>query len=159
LEVHGKVIPAIQGLAVEVIFVSPDNSFIEMATTGRDGTYSIIIEPETVGRWELLAQLKSSDLFQASQGSLVQFDVVSLSPIDIVRMKVLAFTEPPLLYAPIGGFTFVLAIMEFRTGFIRNRFKNGEEEPEEEELELETEIDDQEKVGTTTYKRRSARNS
>jgi hypothetical protein len=159
LEVHGKIIPAIQGLNVEVIFVSPDNSFIEVATTRGDGSYSIVIEPETVGRWELLPQLKASDLFKASQGSLVQFEVVNLSPVDIVRMKVLAFTEPPLLYAPIGGFTFVLAILEFRTGFIRKRFRNGDEEPEDEDLELDTDIDDQESVGSTTYKRRSARNT
>jgi hypothetical protein len=158
LEVHGKVIPAVQGLKVEVIFVSPDNSFVEVATTRRDGTYSITVVPEAVGRWELLPQLRASDLFKASQGSLVQFEVVSLSIVDIVRMQLIAFTEPPLLYAPIGGFTFVLAILELRTGFIRNRIRNGGE-PEEEEIDIESEINEQEKVGTTTYKRRSARNS
>jgi hypothetical protein len=158
-EVHGKVIPAIQGLKVEIIFVSPDNSFVEIATTRGDGSYRIVIEPETVGNWELLPQLKISDLFEASQGSLIQFEIVNLSPIDIVRMKVLEFTEPPLLYAPIGGFTFVLAVIEFRTGFVRKRFKNSDEEPEEDEDRLDTETDDQEKVGTTKYKRRSTRNS
>jgi hypothetical protein len=153
------VIPAIQGLNVEVIFVSPDNSFVETAITERDGTYSFMVEPEVVGKWELLPQLRTSDLFEASQGSLVQFEVVSLSPVDIVRMKALAFTEPPLLYAPIGGFALVLALLEFRTGFIRNRFRNSDEKIEEDELDLDTDIEDQNRSGTTTYRRRSTRNN
>ncbi|MFC1803485.1 hypothetical protein ACFL0D_05905 [Thermoproteota archaeon] len=157
MEVHGKVMPAIQGLTVEVIFVSPVSSFIETATTRRDGSYSFFIEPDTVGGWEMLPQLKTSSVFESSQGGLINFDVVKLTPIEIAKMKILAYTEPPLLYIPIGGFALLIALLEYRAGFIRGIFRKKEDIKAE--VEIETEAEELDRNGTTSYKRRSTRNN
>jgi hypothetical protein len=159
MEVHGKVIPAIEGLNVEVIFVAPESSFIETAFTGSDGTYSFFIEPETVGGWEMLPQLKTSSIFESSQGEIFTFEVVNLTPVDIVKLKILELTRPPLLYVPVGGFALLIALLEYRSGFIRGIFRRGKEEELVDEVELEAEVDESAQEGSTTYRRRSSRNN
>ncbi len=148
MTIKGKITPSVSGLEVETIFVSPETSFTETKTTDRNGAFSITITPEVLGTWDMLPQLKVSELYDASQGSMQSFTVEKLSPVDIVKYQALKFTEPPLLYAAIGlGVVLVVVIIQ-KTGII-DKIRNREGSEEE---------DEQEEAGTvTSYKRRSDR--
>ena len=153
MTVSGRVMPAVTGLNVEIIFVSPQSSFIETLTTNRDGGFSTTITPMEVGSWDMLPQLKVSELYDTSQGSLLSFNVENLTPLDIVVFKAMAFTEPPLLYVPIALGTALIGWSLTKVGFIKKRlgWDEDEDEYEEESDKVET------LRGATSYKRRSAR--
>jgi hypothetical protein len=148
MTIKGKIIPSVSGLEVETIFVSPETSFTETKTTDRNGAFSITITPEVLGTWDMLPQLKVSELYDASQGSMQSFTVEKLSPVDIVKYQALKFTEPPLVYVAIGlGVVVIVAVLQ-KTGLI-DKLRNREGSEEE---------DEQEEAGTvTSYKRRSDR--
>jgi hypothetical protein len=148
LSVIGKVNPPINGLGVEIIFVTPETSFVETTSSNRHGEFSITIVPEVVGYWDMLPQLKVTELFIAPQPSMVSFEVVKQTPIDIVKYKAMEFMNPPLMYVPIGLGTVTVAGLIMRTGILQRR--SGKEEKE---AEIKPEV----KEGATTYKRRSSR--
>ncbi|MCJ7732225.1 Ig-like domain-containing protein, partial [Candidatus Bathyarchaeota archaeon] len=150
LTITGQVTPSVSGLDVEIMFVSPDSSFIETVTTGREGGFSLTITPEVIGTWDMLPQLKVSELYDASQGFLISFEVVNLTPVDIIVYKAMAFTTPPLMYVPIGLAAALVAVLLMRTDFVKKRL-NKEDEEEEAASEEET------PKGATGYKRRSSR--
>jgi hypothetical protein len=150
LTITGQVTPSVSGLAVEIMFVSPENSFVETVSTGREGGFSLTITPEVIGTWDMLPQLKVSELYDASQGSLISFEVENLTPVDIIVYKAMAFTTPPLMYVPIGLTAALVAVLLMRTGFVKKRL-NKEDEEEEAASEEET------LKGATGYKRRSSR--
>lgn len=148
MAITGKIIPSVQGLEVEFIFVSPETSFTETVTSNRNGEFTTTITPEILGTWDMLPQLKVSELYAVSQGSMQSFTVEKLSPVDIAKYQALKFTEPPLLYVAIGlGVIVIVAVLQ-KTGLI-DKIRNRK--PSEEE-------DEQEEAGTvTSYKRRSER--
>jgi hypothetical protein len=151
MTVTGRIMPPVNGLEVDFVFVSPDTSFIETVTSSRDGTFSLTITPEVDGAWEMLPQLKISELYDASQGSLINFEVQKLTPIDIVKFQALKFMEPPRLYVLIGLGVILVAVVVQKTGLIDKIRGNEEDEYEDEE--------DEETVngGATAYRRRSER--
>jgi hypothetical protein len=150
MTISGSVTPPVSGLEVEIIFVSPENSFTETIKTGRNGDFTLTITPEVKGYWDALPQLKVSELFEASQGSLITFEVQNLTPVDIVIHKAIEFTQPPLLYVPIGLGTALTGGL-----FIKYRSKKKRhdlEEPTDEKSDM-----DEKPNGVTAYRRRSAR--
>lgn len=151
MTVTGRIMPPVNGLEVEFIFVSPETSFIETVTSGRDGTFRLTITPEIDGVWDMLPQLKVSELYDASQGSLLNFEVQKLTTIDVVRYQALKFLEPPLMYVLVGLFVVLIAVIVQRTGLI-DKIRGLEEEFDEEEEETE-----EENGGATAYRRRSDR--
>jgi hypothetical protein len=148
LEVSGKVTPPIYGLNVEFIFVTPETSFIETTSTNRHGEYSLTITPEVIGYWDMLPQLKVTELYIAPEPSMVSFEILKQTPVDLIKFKAMEFMNPPLVYAPIGLGVLTAVGLVMRTGIIKRR--NGKVE---EEVEVTTEV----KEGATTYKRRSSR--
>jgi len=153
LTVSGTVYPAVSGLEVEFIFVSPDTSFIETVTTNRDGAFSFTITPDVLGYWDMLPQLKVSELYDASQGAMSSFEVVKLTPVDIITYQAMKFTEPPLMYVLIGIGVILLVFVLQKTGVL-DRIRGLSEDDYEDEEE---EPDEQQNGGATAYKRRSAR--
>jgi len=153
ITVSGQVTPAVSGLQVEFIFVSPDTSFTKTVTTNQEGGFSLTITPEVVGSWEMLPQLQVSELFDASQGSLTSFEVQKLTPVDIVTYQAMKFTEPPLLYVVIGVGVILGVVVLQKTGILDRIRGMSEEDYDDEEEEEEPE----QKNGATAYKRRSAR--
>jgi hypothetical protein len=150
MTISGSITPPVSGLDVEIIFVSPENSFTKIVTTGRNGDFSLTIIPEFVGYWDVLPQIKVTELFDASQGSLITFEVQNLTPVDIVMYRAFTFTQPPLLYVPIGLGTVL-------TGGLFIKFRSRKKRHDiEESKEKKSEIDDRPK-GVTAYRRRSAR--
>ena len=122
-------------------------------TTNREGMFSLTITPGLVGYWEMLPQLKITELFDASQGSLTSFEVQKLSPMDIIQYQAMKFTEPPLFYLLIGvGLILVVVVLQ-KTGVLDSFRGLSDEDYEDEEEEEESE----QKNGVTAYKRRSAR--
>jgi len=152
MTVTGRIMPPVNGLEVDFVFVSPETSFIETVTSSRDGTFSLTITPEVDGTWEMLPQLKISELYDASQGSLINFEVQKLTPIDIIKYQALQFMEPPRLYVLIGLGVILLAVVVQKTGLIDKMRGNEEDEEEENEEEEETV-----NGGATAYRRRSNR--
>lgn len=152
MTVTGSIIPAVSGLEIEFIFVSPETSIVETVTSNRDGAFSLTITPEVVGQWDMLPQLKVSELFDASQGELVTFEVRKLSPVDIVQAQAMKLVEPPLLYVLVGLVVAIVAVVVQKTGLINKIRGIEEEEYDEEEEEVE------EETGATAYRRRSDRN-
>jgi len=152
--ITGKITPAVNGMEVEFIFVNPETSFTETVTTNREGMFSLTITPEVVGSWDMLPQLKVSELFDASQGSLNSFEVQKLTPIDIVAYQAMKFTEPPLLYVLIGVGVILVVVVLQKTGVIDRIRGLSDEDYDDEEEEEEPE---QKNGGATAYKRRSAR--
>lgn len=154
MTVSGQVTPAVSGLEVEFIFVSSETSFVETVTTGREGRYSVTITPDILGYWDMLPQLKVSELFDASQGSMTTFEVVKLTPVDIIQYQAMKFTEPPLLYVLIGAGVILVVFVLQKTGILDSVRGLSDEDYEEYEEEEDSE---QTKGGATAYKRRSAR--
>ena len=152
MTVSGRIMPPVSGLEVEFIFVSPETSFIETVSSGRDGTFSFSITPEVDGAWDMLPQIKVSELYDASQGSLINFDVQKLTTIDVVRYQALKFLEPPLMYVLVGLVVILVAVVVQRTGLIDKIRGNEEDEYDEDEEETE-----EENGGATAYRRRSDR--
>ena len=152
MTIAGRIMPPVNGLVVDFIFVTPDSSFTETVTSGRDGTFSLTITPEVDGVWEMLPQLKISELYDTSQGDLISFQVQKLTTIDVIQYQALKFLEPPLMYVLIGIVVILVAIIVQKTGLIdKIRGIEDEEEFDEEEAE-------EENGGATAYRRRSERN-
>jgi len=150
MTVTGRIMPPVNGLEVDFIFVSPETSFTETVTSSRDGTFSLTITPEVDGSWDMLPQLKVSELYDASQGAMISFDVQKLTVIDIVQFQALKFMEPPRLYILIGLGVILVAVVVQKTGLIDKIRGIDEDEYEEEEEEPEN-------GGATAYRRRSER--
>lgn len=156
MTVTGSVTPAVSGLEVEFIFVSPETSFVETTTTDREGRFSISITPEVLGYWDMLPQLKVSELFDTSQGSIVSFEVLKLTPVDIITHQAMKFTEPPLMYVLIGVGVILTVVVLQKTGLL-DRIKGMSDEDDYDDEEEGEDIPEQANGGATAYKRRSAR--
>ena len=153
MTVSGRIIPPVSGLEVEFIFVSPDTSFTETVASDRNGLFSVSIVPEVVGYWDMLPQLKVTELYDASQGDMITFEVQNLTPVDIIIYQAMKFLEPPLMYIPIGLVVVLIAVIIQKTGLI-DRIRGYEED---DEYEDEDEDEEEESNGATSYRRRSER--
>ena len=153
MTITGRIIPPVSGLEVEFIFVSPDTSFIETVASDRNGLFSVSIVPEVVGNWDMLPQLKVTELYDASQGDMITFEVQNLTPVDIIIYQAMKFLEPPLMYIPIGLVVVLIAVIIQKTGLI-DRIRGYEED---DEYEYEDEDEEEESNGATSYRRRSER--
>jgi len=148
-ELSGTVSPAVGGVPVSFIIVTPTDSFVESCRTSQTGSFSTIIVPEELGEWEAIAQVDTGELYESSSSQLTTFKVVKLSIPEVIILKAREFTEPPLLYVPVGLVAALGLGYGFKTGFIQNlRSKKGNvkvkeivEEPKD----------------ATSYRRRSSR--
>jgi len=131
--------------------VTPTGSLVESCRTSQTGSFSVTIVPEELGLWEALAQVEASELYAMSSSQLTSFEVVKLTIPEVIILKAQEFTEPPLLYVPVGLVAALAIGAGFKTGFIQNlRSKKGNVKVEE--------IIEEPK-DATTYRRRSDRES
>jgi hypothetical protein len=150
-ELSGTVTPAVGGVPISFIIVTPTGSFVESCRTSQTGSFSTIVVPEELGDWEAIAQVDSGELYESSSSPLTPFKVVKLSIPEVIILKAREFTEPPLLYVPVGLVAVIGLGYGFKTGFIKNlRSKKGHVKVEE----IVEEPND-----ATTYRRRSSRES
>jgi len=150
-ELSGTVIPAVGGVPISFIIVTPTGSLVESCRTSQTGSFTATIVPEELGPWEVLAQVETSELYAPSSSQLTTFEVVKLTIPEVIILKAQEFTEPPLLYVPVGLVAALAIGVGFKTGFIQNlRSKKGNVKVEE--------IIEEPK-DATTYRRRSERKS
>ena len=148
-ELTGTVSPAVGGVPISFIIVTPTGSIVESCRTSQTGSFGVTIVPEELGIWEAIAQVDTGELYESSSSPLTSFEVVKLSIPEVIILKAREFTEPPLLYVPVGLVAALGLGYGFKTGFIQNlRSKKGSvkvkeivEEPKD----------------ATTYRRRSSR--
>jgi hypothetical protein len=150
-ELSGTVSPAVQGVPMSFIIVTPTGSLVESCRTSQTGSFKVTIVPEELGLWEALAQVEAGELYAASSSQLTGFEVVKLTIPEVIILKAREFTKPPLLYVPVGLVAALGIGIGFKTGFIQNlRSKKGNVKVEE--------IVEEPK-DATTYRRRSDRKS
>jgi hypothetical protein len=147
------------GVPVNIVIVSPEESFIESVTTSTAGTFSTSITPNVTGSWEMLPQVLSTAYNSPSQGDLISFQVVPLSITEIIMYKAAEFTQPPLVFVPAGLVVAAVAGVEVKTGVIRGALGNGKGKGKAKEATPDVEEAHEEDEGTSSYKRRSSRES
>ncbi len=148
-ELSGTVSPAVGGVPISFIIVTPTGSLVESCRTSQTGSFTVTIVPEELGPWEAIAQVGASELYATSSSQLTSFEVVKLMIPEVIILKAQEFTEPPLLYVPVGLVAALAIGVGFKTGFIQNlRSKKGNVKVEE--------IVEEPK-DATTYRRRSDR--
>jgi hypothetical protein len=119
-ELSGTVSPAVGGVPISFIIVTPTGSLVESCRTSQTGSFKVTIVPEELGLWEALAQVDTSELYASSSSELTSFEVVKLSIPEVIILKARKFTEPPLLYVPVGLVTVLGIGAGLKTGFIQN---------------------------------------
>gem|GEM_PF-595451 len=165
LTITGSVAPALGGVPVNLVVVSPEETFVVSATTSASGTFSSSFTPNATGSWDILPQVLSTPYNSPSQGDLITMQVVPLTLSEVIMMKAAEFAKPPLVFLPAGLVVAAVAGVEAKTGVIRGALKNGKgkvkeeaaPEPGEANGKVNGEANGEPKE-TTSYKRRSARN-
>jgi len=159
LTVSGSVTPPMGGVPVNIVVVSPEESFVMSTTTSAVGTFSASFTPNITGTWEILPQILSTAYNPPSQGALMSVQVVPLTLPEIILMKAMEFTQPPLIFVPAGLVVAAVAGVEVKTGVIRGALGNGKgkgkgkaKDATVDEKELHEEDE-----GASSYKRRSSR--
>ncbi len=148
-ELTGSVSPAVGGVPISFIIVTPTGSIVEVCRTSQTGSFGVTIVPEELGEWEVLAQVDAGELYVSSSSPLTPFEVVKLSIPEVIILKAQEFTEPPLLYVPVGLVAALGLGYGFKTGFIQNlRSKKGN-------VKVKEIVEDPKDA--TTYRRRSSR--
>ena len=148
-ELSGTVSPAVGGVPISFIIVTPTGNLVESCRTSQTGSFKVTIVPEELGQWEAIAQVEAGELYAASSSQLTSFEVVKLTIPEVIILKAKEFTKPPLLYVPVGLVAVLGIGIGFRTGFIQNlRSKKGNVKVEEIV---------EEPRDATTYRRRSDR--
>ncbi|MFH2110297.1 MAG: hypothetical protein ABIJ47_03435 [Candidatus Bathyarchaeota archaeon] len=159
LTISGSVSPAMGGIPVNLVIVSPTTSLVESLTTSGSGTFTTTITTDSLGAWEILPQTLSTGYSEASQGALISFEVVPLTIPEIVMLKAAEFTQPPLVYLPAGLVVATVAGVGVKTGLIKGVLKNGKSAVKEEEASEDVNGEDTGEPAkeTSTYRRRSSR--
>ncbi len=148
-ELSGTVSPAVGGVPVSFIIVTPTGSFVMSCRTSQTGSFTVTIVPEELGHWEAIAQVETGELYASSSSPLATFEVIKLTIPEVIILKAKEFTKPPLLYVPVGLVAAIGIGAGFKTGFIQNlRSKKGNVKVKEVV---------EEPKNTTSYRRRSDR--
>jgi hypothetical protein len=104
--ISGEFSLEMEGVAVELVLKSKDSIKNLVATTSPKGAFSVIFEPDSVGRWSIKAMAQSDGLVYAgSESGVVELNVVNPSlTTTLLRLpSTLAsragfLAEPPYLY-------------------------------------------------------------
>ena len=125
-ELSGTVSPAVGGVPINFIIVTPTGSLVESCRTSQTGSFKVTIVPQELGLWEAIAQVETSELYFSSSSELTSFEVVKLTIPEVIILKAREFTEPPLLYVPVGLVAVLGIGVGLKTGFLQNlRSKKG----------------------------------
>ncbi|HEX9915320.1 MAG TPA: hypothetical protein VGB32_10410 [Candidatus Bathyarchaeia archaeon] len=157
LTISGSVTPPLGGVPVNIVVVSPEESFVMSATTSAAGTFSASFTPNITGTWEILPQILSTAYNSPSQGALMSVQVVPLTLPEVILMKAAEFTQPPLVLVPAGLVVAAVAGVEVKTGVIRGALGNGKGKGKAEKATADVKEPHEEDEDTSSYKRRSSR--
>ena len=113
ISVSGSVAPQVDGLPVEVLFVSASSSVVETIYTDLRGSFSIDFIPEETGTWNVLSKV-GDGLIYSRTSKLLEFEVLPLNIFDKVVNAGLMMLSPPYSYGAVGlvfvGFSSVLYV-------------------------------------------------
>jgi hypothetical protein len=113
ITISGSVAPQVEGLPVEVLFVSSSSSYTNTVYTDFDGRFTCVYEPDEVGIWNVLSSV-GDGLIYAKTNKLLEFEVLQLNIFDKVLNMALMMLVPPYSYGAIGivfvGFSSVLYV-------------------------------------------------
>ena len=105
ITISGSVAPQVEGLPVELLYVSPESSFTHTIFTNSRGTFSFTYNPEELGTWNILAKV-GDDLIYTKINKLLEFEVIPLNIFDKIMNVGAMMLSPPFSYGAIG-FVFV----------------------------------------------------
>ena len=113
ISISGSVAPQVDGLPVEMLFVSAASSYPEIVYTDLRGSFSFDFIPEEVGTWNVLSKV-GDGLVYSKTSKLLEFDVLPLNIFDKVVNAGLMMLSPPYSYGAVGlvfvGFSSVLYV-------------------------------------------------
>jgi hypothetical protein len=102
LTLSGSVDPVVQGMQVDVTFVSATASDSEKVSVASDGTYSFTFSPSETGIWNALSRFGDGFTYESSQSEILEFEVIPLTIFDKIMGLYLALIRPPFVYGAIG---------------------------------------------------------
>jgi hypothetical protein len=113
ITLSGSVAPQVNGLPVDLLFVSPGSSYLETIYTDLRGSFTYTYNPEEVGTWNVLLKV-GDDLIYSKTNKVLEFNVLSLNIFDKVLNLGLMILSPPFSYGVLGivfvGFSSVLYV-------------------------------------------------
>ena len=113
ISISGSVAPQVDGLPVEMLFVSAASSHTETIFTDLRGSFSFDFTPEEVDTWNVLSKV-GDGLVYSKTSKLLEFEVLPLNIFDKVVNAGLMMLSPPYSYGAIGlvfvGFSSVLYV-------------------------------------------------
>jgi hypothetical protein len=150
LTIIGSVYPETSQVMLDLMFIYPGSSMVINVTTNTLGEFSTVIVPETLGEWQLLPQVKETELLAPTQGELITFNVEKLSIVDTIYLFLMTLISPPWVYGLVAIILIIIVIIELRTSIIRRTIRKlrGKEEEDEEAEVADT---------ATSYRRRGSR--
>jgi hypothetical protein len=148
ITIKGNINPAMPQVLLDLILLSTSNKYEENATTDSNGEFVATFIPEEDGEWQLLVEVRETNLLAPTQGDLVSFIVEKPSIVDILYLRAMILISPPWVYGLAGIVLVGIAGIELRTGFIR-RIIRRESEDEDEDVD--------ERDSATSYRKRSNR--
>jgi len=78
ITITGSISPAISGKTVTLTYTKPDGrTFTKPATTGPDGSYSDVYQPDTNGSWSVRASWEGDSEHQSASSLSVSFNVIA----------------------------------------------------------------------------------
>jgi hypothetical protein len=113
ITISGSVAPQVDGLPVEMLFVSAASSHTETIYTDAHGSFSFDFTPEEVDTWNVLSKV-GDGLIYSKTSKLLEFEVLPLNIFDKVVNAGLMMLSPPYSYGAVGllfvGFSSVLYV-------------------------------------------------
>jgi outer membrane protein assembly factor BamB len=109
LVITGDVSPSFPGEIVEIRYVDPSGSVVPKSLiVARDGTYTDVIEPETIGTWKVSADFKGEGFYLDSKSPTITFTVVNETKNLVFSLKVSGDGQSseisyPIVYFAEGG--------------------------------------------------------
>jgi hypothetical protein len=113
ISISGSVAPQVDGLPVEMLFVTASSSHTETIFTDLRGSFSFDFTPEEVDTWNVLSKV-GDGLIYSKTSKLLEFEVLPLNFFDKVVNVGLMMLSPPYSYGAVGlvfvGFSSVLYV-------------------------------------------------
>jgi hypothetical protein len=110
VEIIGSTTPSKAGIPVEILLVSGSESKILTTSTGSDGAFRVS-EKLGEGQWDVLAQVKGNWRFSSSSSELSSASVIPLTSMELMMLQLIAFTNPPYVYAIVAASGVILVLL------------------------------------------------
>lgn len=136
--IQGSVSPPTAGVILDLNIVTPTTYRVESVVTTDAGTFYATIIPSELGTWEILPQLRNTNLTSVASNEVVRFNVIQLTTTEKLVQFLQPMTKFPGVIIPVGLIITIIVGLELKTGYFRsllekqNEKKAQDETPEEE---------------------------